>query len=108
MAALLKSRGAVVKAVRLPEGEAGSDGKPVKVGLDDYLVACQSRGLNLAGEMRKLLDAAEEPEKPDGGTMKQPSSEIDPVPQATAFLRSSVRDGVYRLAILAGHLVLLA
>ena len=56
LAALLKSRGAVVKVVRMPEGEAGSDGKPVKVGLDDFLVACEARGLSLAREVRALLE----------------------------------------------------
>ena len=65
LAAHLTQRGAVVKVVRLPEGETGSDGKPVKVGLDDFSVACEARGLNLAGELRKLLDAAEEPTEPD-------------------------------------------
>ena len=97
LAALVKSRGAVVRVVRLPEGETGPDGKPVKVGLDDFLVACQARGLNLAGEMRKLLDAAEEPEKPVGGTIKRAATEIDPVPKAAAFLGTTEKDGVPRL-----------
>ena len=102
LAALLKSRGAVVKVVRLPEGEAGSDGKPVKVGLDDFLVACEARGLNLAGELRKLFDAAEEPTEPDPGTMKQAASSIDPVPEAAAFLATTEKDGVPRLRFWRG------
>ena len=102
LAALLKSRGAVVKVVRLPEGETGSDGKPVKVGLDDFLVACEARGMNLAGELRALLKAAEEPTPPEGGSMKQAASAIDPVPEAASFLASSVRDGVPRLRFWRG------
>ena len=102
LAALLKSRGAVVKVVRLPEDETGSDGKPVKVGLDDFLVACAAGGLNLAGELRALLKAAEEPSPPEGGSMKQAASTIDPVPQAEAFLASSERDGVPRLRFWRG------
>ena len=97
LGALLKSRGAVVKVVRLPEGNTGSDGKPVKVGLDDFLVACESKGLNPAGELQKLLDAAEDPEEPDGGTIKQAASAIDAVPEAAAFLAMTEMDRVPRL-----------
>lgn len=102
LAALLKARGAVVKVVRLPQGELDSAGKPVKVGLDDFLVACQARGLHPAGELRKLLDAAQEPDEPDGGTIKQAASEIDPVPEASAFLESTELDGVPRLRFYRG------
>ena len=101
LAALLKSCGAIVKVVRLPEGEPGADGKPVKVGLDDFLVACASKGLNLAGE-RKLLNAAEEPEEVDGGTLKQPAGAIDAVPEAADYLASTELDGVPRLRFWRG------
>src|SRR5262249_33513101 len=39
LAQALIARGALVRVVRLPQGPAGEDGKPAKVGLDDYLVA---------------------------------------------------------------------
>ena len=64
LAAHLAARGATVKVVRLPQGEPGADGKPVKVGLDDFLVACVAKGHNPAGELRKLLDQAEAPSAP--------------------------------------------
>ena len=35
----LIDRGAVVRVVRLPDGPAGEDGQPAKMGLDDFLVA---------------------------------------------------------------------
>ncbi|MGA2032940.1 MAG: phage/plasmid primase, P4 family [Thermoguttaceae bacterium] len=97
LAAHLAQRGAVVKVVRLPQGDPGADRKPVKVGLDDFLVACVAKGLNPAGELRRLLDAAEDPTEPDPGTMKQSAGEIDAVPEAVAFLTLSERDGVSRL-----------
>jgi putative DNA primase/helicase len=102
LAALLKSRGAVVKVVRLPDGEPGADGKPVKVGLDDFLFGCQSKGLNTVGELRRLLDAAEDAAPPEAGTMKRTAAEIDAVPEATAFLTTSERDGVPRLRFWRG------
>jgi hypothetical protein len=39
LAGVLAGHGAAVKVVCLPEGPAGEDGKPVKVGADDFLVA---------------------------------------------------------------------
>ena len=92
----------MVKVVRLPDGEPGADGKPVKVGLDDFLVGCESKGLNLAGAMRALLDVAEEADPPEAGTMKRTAAEIDAVPEATAFLAQSERDGVSRLRFWRG------
>ena len=86
----------------MPDGAPGADGKPVKVGLDDFLVGCESKGLSVAGEMRALLDAADEPDPPEAGTMKRSAAEIDAVPEATAFLASSERDGVPRLRLWRG------
>ena len=88
---------AIVKVVRLPQGEPGPDGKPAKVGLDDFLVACKAKGLNPAGELRKLLDQAEDPTPPVGGTIKEKASEMDSVLAAHAFLTTTERDGVPRL-----------
>ena len=102
LAAHLAARGAVVRVVRLPQGEPGPDGKPVKVGLDDYLVACQARGLDLAQEVRKLLNAAEEAKPPEGGKLKQAATEIDSVPEAATFLKLSEKDGVPRLRFWRG------
>jgi len=39
LANILRRHGASVHVVRLPAGKVGPDGKPAKVGLDDYLVA---------------------------------------------------------------------
>ena len=102
LAAHLKQRGAIVKAVRLPAGEPGPDGKPTKMGLDDFLVACQAKGLEPAGELRKLLNAAEDPTPPDAGSMKQPASTIDAVSDAVAFLAATEREGVPRLRFWRG------
>ena len=101
LAALLKSRGAIVKVVRLPDGEPGADGKPVKVGLDDFLVGCESSARH-GRRTAALLDAAEEPEPPQAGTLKRTAAEIDAVPEATAFLAFSERDGVPRLRFWRG------
>lgn len=70
--------------------------------MDDFLVACVVKGLNPAGELRRLVDAAEEPAEPDPGTMKQNAGEIDPVPQAADFLTLAERDGVPRLRFWRG------
>ena len=102
LAAHLKARGAIVKVVRLPQGEPGPDGKPVKVGLDDWLVACQANGLDLPEQVRKLLDGAEEPTPPDGGKLKQAATEIDSVPEAATFIKLSEKDGVPRLRFWRG------
>jgi hypothetical protein len=52
----LQRRGAVVRAVRLPDGSSGA-----KVGLDDFLVQHGDRG---RAELEKLLEAAREPHAP--------------------------------------------
>lgn len=102
LSAHLAARGAVVRVARLPEGAAGPDGKPTKVGLDDYLVAAVANGLDPAGEMRKLLDGSQEPNPVDAVDMKAPASEIDSVPEATAFLAETEKDGVPRLRFWRG------
>lgn len=58
LAEALQKQGAVVKIVRLPDGDPGPDGKPVKMGLDDFLVA---RG---PAALRELLPKAEDPAPP--------------------------------------------
>ena len=89
LAAHLAARGATVKVVRLPQGEPGADGKPVKVGLDDFLVM---HGNNGPMDLRALLNAAEQPSPPEAGTMKQAAGEIDAVPEAASFLALTWRE----------------
>ena len=55
----LTERGAVVKVVRLPNGPPDANGEPIKIGLDDFLVA------HSADELRELLKAALPPQKPE-------------------------------------------
>ena len=59
LAETLQGHSASVKIVRLPQGENGPDGKPIKVGLDDYLVA------NGPDAFRELLTGAVEPTPPE-------------------------------------------
>lgn len=54
----LAKRGAVVKCVRLPDGPLAGDGKPSKVGLDDYLLT------HSANDLQALIDAAIDPVEP--------------------------------------------
>lgn len=49
----LIERGAIVRLVRLPSGPPGSNGKPAKVGLDDYLMS------HSAESFRELLKSAQ-------------------------------------------------
>jgi putative DNA primase/helicase len=54
----LAGRGAIVKAVRLPPGPPDAEGKPAKVGLDDFLVGSGPDAF------RAVLDEAIDPERP--------------------------------------------
>src|SRR5574340_506120 len=96
LGAHLTSRGAKVRAVRLPHGPADADGKPTKMGLDDFLVA------HGAVALQRLLDAATEPAPPDPVSMKAPATDIDPGREAVAFLEKSKQDGIYRLRFWRG------
>ncbi len=58
LAQALAERGAIVNVVRLPNGRPDANGKPTKIGLDDYLVA------HSADELRELLKSALLPRKP--------------------------------------------
>jgi hypothetical protein len=57
LAQVLAARGAVVKVIRLPPGPPDKDGKPAKVGIDDYFVARHT-----ADDFRRLLGSAGDPE----------------------------------------------
>ena len=96
LAALLANQGAIVRVVRLPEGPPGEDGKPAKVGLDDYFLT------HTAADFQKLLDAAEEPEKPTAGTVKQSSNEMDPYYEVVGFLAQQQVDGTSPLRFWRG------
>jgi putative DNA primase/helicase len=76
LAAVLQSYGASVKIIRLPSGPAGTDGKPVKLGLDDYLVA------HGPSEFWKLLQGADDPTPPDAGELRENATEADPAIEA--------------------------
>jgi hypothetical protein len=54
----LRAKGADVKVVRLPNGPPGPDGKPAKMGLDDFLVGHGPAAL------QELIDEAIEPAPP--------------------------------------------
>lgn len=95
----LSDRGAIVRVARLPAGQQGPEGKPAKVGLDDYLVA------HSAVELRKLLDESQEPEPISASEMKAAAREIDPADEAKAFLDASVTDGVPKLRYWRGSFI---
>ncbi len=82
LAAALTSRGAVVKIVRFPPGPAGADGKPAKMGLDDFLVA------HGASALHALLQAAGDPEPPEAGEMLDSAQDMDPASEASHVLAS--------------------
>jgi putative DNA primase/helicase len=103
LAAQLANRGARVRVVRIPEGPPDAAGRPVKQGLDDYLVAQQAVGLDPIQELRKLLDAAEEPGAVDPVCMKMSAREgLDATREGPAFLERTLKDGMYRLRFWRG------
>jgi putative DNA primase/helicase len=96
LAALLTQHGAKVKIIYLPAGPAGADGKPTKMGLDDYLVA------HGPAAFEALTREAQEPPEVDTVEMKAPAGEIDAVPEAAGFLTLTERDKVPRLRFWRG------
>src|SRR5262245_29738215 len=66
LAQALTDKGALVKVVRLPPGPTGVDGKPSKVGLDDYLLT------NGAAAFRELLAHAVEGAEPEARVRYSP------------------------------------
>lgn len=91
LAAQLINRGAKVRVVRLPHGPPGDDGKPTKMGLDDFLVA------HNIGELRQVLDNAEEPRKLSAAETKLDAKALDAADTGAKFLGSTIKDGVSRL-----------
>lgn len=98
LAAQLQNRGAIVKVVRIPQGEHDKDGKPTKQGLDDYLVTQPDP----KRAMRELLDAAEDPTPPDAESVKRPAKEMDSTTEGPAFLEKTRLDGVFALRFWRG------
>ena len=96
LAAHLMNRGAKVRVARIPEGQPGPDGKPSKMGLDDFIVV---HGI---GALRKLLDEAEEPTPPSAVNIKRAAKEADPGREADTFLGLAKADGVSRLRFWRG------
>lgn len=92
----LQQAGAIVRCVRLPPGPVGDDGKPKKLGLDDFIVADGYAALF------PLLAEAAEPVEVSAVEMKVPATELDPAGEAAAYLAGGERDGVYRLRFWRG------
>lgn len=91
LADTLTRRGAIVRVVRLPSTPDGA-----KVGLDDFLVA------NDPVALRKLLDAAEEPEPIDPGELREPASEMYFDAEAERMLSAMRVDGASTLRFWRG------
>lgn len=79
LAETLHRRGAVVRVVRLPAGDPSPDGRPAKVGLDDFLV---ERGPDA---VRELLAAAVEAMPPEKGLTPNEAAD-DPHRLARLFI----------------------
>jgi putative DNA primase/helicase len=92
----LADRGAIVRCARLPDGPAGDDGQPCKMGLDDFLLTHD------LGGFRKLLDGAIEPEPLEGADAFAHAGSIEPASTAKAFLAERESDGVPRLRFWRG------
>ncbi|MBA3484812.1 MAG: DUF3854 domain-containing protein, partial [Pirellulales bacterium] len=76
LAAVLNTHGARVKIVRIPAGPPDADGKPAKMGVDDYLVA------HGPAEFQKLLERAEDPTAPEAGEFMESAADMDPAIEA--------------------------
>jgi P4 family phage/plasmid primase-like protien len=89
LAEALARKGADVKIIRLPAGDTGTDGKPCKVGLDDFLVA---RGPEA---YRELMAGAVDPTTPEREL--QPIEAVDDPSRLAQLYRDSNcqhRDGL--------------
>ncbi|TWT86682.1 hypothetical protein Mal64_35110 [Pseudobythopirellula maris] len=92
LSATLKSKGAIVKVVRIPASKPGD-----KQGLDDFIVSSGAPAL------RKLMDEAGEPEPVDPGTLRGSIADIDPSDVARMFLKSLTVDELPRLRFWLGE-----
>ncbi len=96
LAAHLIARGAVVRCVRLPAGELDDDGKPVKVGLDDFLVAHGRDGL-----YKLLAESIDPPEVAEVET-RSDAAAMDPAPEVAGMIEADMMDGLSRLRFWRG------
>jgi putative DNA primase/helicase len=97
LAQLLIQRGANVKLVRLPAGNLAENGKPTKIGLDDYLVSHSVEGLH------ELLKQALDPSDLPAALTKMPAAEADFAIEVVEYLNWQCQDGVSRLRYLQGE-----
>jgi putative DNA primase/helicase len=91
LAAVLESKGAVVRCVRLPDGPGGE-----KWGVDDYLVANGPKAFS------ELLDDAHEPQPPEEDCFKVKLDSQLPEVAAQEFIDSTRHNGVLTLRWWAG------
>jgi len=96
LAAILTRRGAHVRVARLPDGPVGEDGRPTKLGLDDFIVA---HGLEA---LRAVLSTAEVPAEPDSTMVKVPAKSLDPCREVGAFIDLRKTNNVSRLRFWRG------
>ena len=93
LAAHLTNRGAIVKVVRIPAGPPDLNGKPTKLGLDDYLVTQDDP----KRAMRDLLDKAEDPPPQKTIDVRNDARDIDSTREGPAFIDRSTHEGMPRL-----------
>ncbi len=93
---ILQTFGANVKVVRLPDGPIGDDGKPAKIGLDDYLVA------NGPSDFAKLLESALDPIELEPLVEMLPANKADPATEAKRIIDEATKDGCCRLRFWSG------
>jgi putative DNA primase/helicase len=86
LAVLLQTRGVDVRIVRLPPGPPDADGKPAKIGLDDFLLT------RTANDLHVLMASAKPPEKPEPDTALE--ADDDPHRLARLFVEQSRFDGL--------------
>ncbi len=99
LARLLTKGGANVKLMRLPPGEQMSGGRPVKVGLDDYLLTHSD------DEFRALMSAAIDSNQVATTVERPEASKVYPECIAAEFLQWCKVDGFNTIATYRGDLL---
>ncbi|MCA9236977.1 MAG: DUF3854 domain-containing protein [Planctomycetales bacterium] len=97
LAAVLSSRGAVVKIVRVPGLELGPFTEPQR--LDHFLAA---QGRNAKKRLHELMENAGQPQPPDGSEMRRLAKHADPADEAQEFLATREIAGMRTLHFLRG------
>ena len=98
LAAHLTNRGAIVKVIRIPAGPPDTNGKPTKLGLDDYLATQDDP----KRAMRELLDKAEDPPPQKTIDVRLPGQQMDSTREGPKFIDATKLDGVSRLRFWRG------